>query len=44
MGYDNKYNRIRVLNSITGTVRIEQDVRFAKFSNFKEEEKSTNKI
>ena len=44
MGYDNKSNRIRVLNSITGIVRMEQDVRFAKFSNFKEEEKSTNKI
>ena len=32
------------MNSITDTVRMEQDVRFTKFSNFKEEEKSTNEI
>jgi len=35
---------MRVLNSTTSAMRVEQDIIFAKFLNFKEEEKSENEI
>ena len=44
LGYDNKSNGMRVLNSITCAVRVEWDVRFVKPLNFKEEEKLVNKV
>jgi len=44
LGYNNESNRMRVLNSTTSAMRVEQDIIFAKFLNFKEEEKSENEI